>query len=523
MSLIRTLDREKKKDTTNKNKNRKRSLADMDEQMTQLEEFKNHLPDINLFSEFDSSSSSNRKKKRRKTKHNKNNNAISTRSNRIPIDVLETTDNFDSFDEKIWLIEEKLIPGKKKGEQFQVLWGIYKKEKNIVNRIMYEDDDDVEDKEEGSIALLRFSARGSYGFVEKYDKNKWYRIRGGSMQIFQGKKNISLSSASKIDCLRKQPPAPPFDELLKNEHIIYSVEMIKSAHDKHIEMMSMVAWVRGFEQNANFLMVHLVDGHRRRISARHWNQKKIPDVPIGCKVLISKIKRMQHFRKIQISVQGPLFWFKAKKHKFGNIHNIHQYVEDVSTIKYKEEYYHAKTVTMKAIKSAMMNDSGVFAENAFYKCYNVCIRSVCSFFKITDKKGVELSEGWEKNTVIDGTTVKERKVKNSDTITYFINIQCQCRNTNIMTYMSGFTTLGKSLFREDAKEIYQKRSIMDITEVVNKKICGQTFTLLLSYKTSKTISKKRAYWTIQKLIPPQFDRDENDDDDEEADTDTSES
>ena len=36
--------------------------------MTQLEEFKNHLPDINLFSEFDSSSSSNRKKKKKKNK-----------------------------------------------------------------------------------------------------------------------------------------------------------------------------------------------------------------------------------------------------------------------------------------------------------------------------------------------------------------------------------------------------------------------------------------------------------------------
>ena len=557
MNLLNNLDKEKKKEIENKNKNtknkknknknRKRSLRDMDKEINQLKEFENSLPTLDLFSEFNSSSSSDKKKKRRKTKHKKNNNHNKnnknnikpTRKNRIPLDALTTSDKFGSFNEEIWLIEEQLIPSKRNGNQ-TVLWGIYKREKNVVNRIMHEPYDDSEDKEdeddsdieidgvdkidgeEGSIGLIRLSAKSQYGLGEKYDKKKWYRIRGGQMQIYQGKKNIMLTSASKIERLGKQLPPPPLEELLKHKNIITSVKLIEGVHDKRIEAMWIVAWVRGFQQNQNFILMHLVDGHSRRISARIWNQQKIPDVKIGAKILLTSIKRIPYFTKFHISLQGPLISFESKEHKFSNIDDIDEYQEDLSTINYTEEYHNAIPITIKQIKCDGLN----YGDSAFYKCYNISIRYVHSFFKVRDKNDIELAEGWRKNTVIDGKSGKERKVKNSDKITYFINVQIVCNESNITTYLTGFETLGKSIFGGNAKEIYKKWSISDINAAMKSKIAKQKFNLLLSHSKSKKANSNKAYWTIQKLIPPQFDSDyeyysesefEEEDDEEEDD------
>ena len=105
-------------------------------------------------------------------------------------------------------------------------------------------------------------------------------------------------------------------------------------------------------------------------------------------------------------------------------------------------------------------------------------------------------------------------------------MQVVCNETNISTYLTGFETFGKSIFKENAKEIYRKWSISDINTAMKSKIANQTFNLLLSHYKSKKANSKRAYWTIQKLIPPQFDSNyeyhseselEEDDDHEEDD------
>ena len=505
-----------------KRKNKKRSFEQIDEDIHKLEEFKASLPRINLYGGSQIPNKKRRKHKKRNNNNNKNKNKnnnsdknLDSKPIRVALDELTTGDEFMSFEENVWFVQESLIPSPS-GNNITQFFGIYNKEKN--GDIGFDDDDknggqeedEINIEDNASIGLMRFTAKENYGFSQRYKLKKWYKITGGQLQIYNGKRTINMTSVTKIEPLRKQLPAPDMTELLCNKNIQTSLKEIVGAHDQRIEMMSIVAWVRKFEKTSNWLAIELVDASKRRIRARDWNAKTIPDVKPGTKVLLTNIKRTHVFSKIEITINGPYFFYEAQQHKFQPLEDLEKCDEDLSSIDYEEEYDNAKPVTMQQCKYGT-EVGGNYGDKAFYKMENVRIKSVSTFFSIRDEDKNKMTEGWRRNTVIDGKSGRERKLRETDDVEYWINLQMECMQSRITLYMTGFKELGEAIFNTTARKLFATYSIAQITESMNQTIGGDaTFNLLMTYyepaKRNKR-SKKKGYWTIQRLLPPRIDSD----------------
>ena len=494
---------------------KKRSFDQMDENV------KAPLPRINLYGGSQIPNKRRRKHKKRNKNNNKNKNKnnnsdknLDSKPIRVALDQLTTADEFMSFQENVWLVEELSIPSPS-GNDTIVFFGIYNKENN--GNIGFDDDDknggqeednEINIEDNASIGLMRFAAKENYGFSQRYKLKNWYRITGGQLQIYNGKRNINMTSMTKIEPLRKQLAAPDMTELLCNKNIQTSLKEIAGAHDQRIEMMSIVAWVRKFEKTSNWLAMELVDVCKRRIVARDWNAKTIPNVKSGTKILLTNIKRTHVFSKIVITIQGPYFFYEGEEHRFQE--DLDECDENLSSINYEEEYDNAKLLTMQQCKYGA-EVGGNYGDKAFYKLENVKIKSVSTFFNIRDKDKNKMAEGWRRNTVIDGKSGRERKLRETDDVTYSINLQLECMQTRIILYMTGFKELGEMIFNTTARKLFASYSIAQITESMNQTIGSDaTFNLLITYyepgKRNKR-SKKKGYWTIQKLLPPRIDSD----------------
>ena len=287
------------------------------------------------------------------------------------------------------MLKEDLLPGKTSNST--VFWGIYNK---IIPPDHIDGVDDVE-----TVGLIKILAREGYGFSDQYKTGLWHLIEGGQLEIYQGTKVIKLTAATKMKETKKQGPPPNLESLLFSKYCETSFKEIIGIPDDRIPMLSACGWLLGFDMNANYLHIHLVDKYQRRISIRDWTATAVPDQKLGYKVIVSKFRKTPVFEKIELTAYGPIIYLDDEKHRFKNMEELQDVIEDLSTVDYDEEFEYAKSLTIQEVMKGVVE--GGYGSNSFYRLDNVVIKAVASFFKIRDKHKQIVTAGWDKGMVVD--------------------------------------------------------------------------------------------------------------------------
>ena len=446
---------------------------------------KKGLPIIELFTD-----ESNRNKRKKRRINEKKNSIIS-------LDELTTEDDFKAFRQRIFLIKEIFVSNT---VDFTVFFGVYNKFISAYNYNICNKNNNIFE----TVGLIKMTARHECGFSNRYKTEKWYLVEGGKLEIYQGTKNIKLTADTKMNLLSKQAPKPIIDSLLYTQCCNDSFKEIIGTPNNRLPMMSICGWLSGYDMKANHLVIKLVDKHRRRIYVRDWTATEPPNEKLGCKVLITTFKKISVFDKTELASYGPILYFSDQKHLHPNINQLQEVREDLSSIDYEEEFENAKILHIQQVLKGIIE--GGYGQYSFYRLDDVTIKSISSFFKINDKNKQTISAGCNKGMVVDAKTGNERKLDESDTINYCLQITMKHIPSGVQINMIGFRSFAESIVnKKTARQMFIDHSIADIIVAMNGVIAQQRrFNILLSFYSTK---HNENYWKIQKIYPFEDDDD----------------
>ena len=450
-------------------------------------------------------SSLSQKSSQQKPLSSKKSNSSIKKQKRIPFNSLTKQHDFGAFQENMFLVRQSETRSKVR----QFIFGLIEVEEKGDNDDDDDDDDDDDNKNNNNnnnnkknnvkLKILKLSAAARVHLLDKYKMNQWYRVNGGKVNVYQGIKCIDITSVTNFTLLKNLRP-PNIELLLNNRNVVNNFDKLRFASDQVIPQYYFTAHVMEMIPRKKFVEIWCKDANSNKILIRDYHSSET-EIKLGTQLLASGLSKVPYFNKVYLACFGCIFYFKNKKCDDWITFN-----KDLSTLNLDEEMHTAKELTMQEIINAKEN--GGLGLDAFYKIYNVEIKKVSKIFKLTDKDDNILTKVVFDNTmVLESNTGKERLLRDSDKIEYFINVKVVDPETLLSQYMSGFDECGTALFNNIPADIlfhsYSSKDIDEVTREWHKK----KFTLSLQF----SYRKKAYWWNIAKFYAYKEEESNNDD------------
>ena len=334
--------------------------------------------------------------------------------------------------------------------------------------------------------------------------NKWYHLKGGKVNLYQDRKQLSINSNTVFIAIDKTEP--PIVSFHSKDNIVQDFTVIKNLQSQYISQLYLGGFVEEIgdpKPIGTGCVVHVTvrDINGVALHVAFWNQQDrllTKNFKKHDTIILCSWKRT--FKPIFCITNSGMIFLNQQLPKPAVTNEIQC---NLSVIDWETLRVKSRAISCIDLVKHGLRGIPPVTNTGYYYVRQIKVVSIDRLFSLKDCNGERLVPTYN-GKVRDLSCVVRPFDPDKDQVSYSLKLGFQGIRKDITLFATGFEQAGKDLFEgREAKEMYQEMMSMkyEISNVVQE-ISGQTWNVFVtSYATKKDTLGYTARKIEQEIVP----------------------